>query len=52
MLNHFDLTSISVDVLKEELIYSKNIIESLCGSLVDSVCYPKGLFNSKIVDIA
>ena len=51
-LNHFDLTSISVDVLKEELIYSKNIIESLCGSLVDSVCYPKGLFNSKIVDIA
>ena len=51
-LNHYDLTSIGTDILKKELIYSKNIIESLCGTLVDSVCYPKGLFNSKIVDIA
>jgi len=51
-LNHYDLTSITVDVLKEELTNSKNIIESICGTLVDSVCYPKGLFNSKIVNIA
>ena len=51
-LNHFDLTSISDDVLKEELTCSKNKLESLCGVIVDSVCYPKGLFNSKIVDFA
>ena len=51
-LNHFDLTSLSDDVLKEELTFSKNRLESLCGVLVDSVCYPKGLFNSKIVDFA
>ena len=51
-LNHFDLTSLSDDVLTEELTYSKKILESLCGVLVDSICYPKGLFNSKIVDLA
>ena len=51
-LNHFDLTSLRDDVLKEELTFSKNRLESLCGVLVDSVCYPKGLFNSKIVNFA
>ena len=51
-LNHFDLTILDNEVLKEELTCSKNRLESLCGVLVDSVCYPKGLFNSKIVDFA
>jgi len=46
-LNHPDLTSISEEQLKTEIIDSKNLLEKRFNTKVTSFCYPYGFYNEK-----
>jgi peptidoglycan/xylan/chitin deacetylase (PgdA/CDA1 family) len=46
-LNHPDLTSISEEQLKSEVIESKNLLEKRFNTKVTSFCYPYGYYNEK-----
>ncbi len=46
-LNHPDLTSISEEQLKSEIIDSKNLLEKRFNTKVTSFCYPYGFYNEK-----
>ncbi len=47
-LRHTDLSSISLfpELLEEEVVISKQILENLFGIKIESFCYPFGSFNS------
>lgn len=45
---HKDLTELSQEELEYELKHSKYILESLLGTKVDSLCYPRGLFSKNV----
>jgi peptidoglycan/xylan/chitin deacetylase (PgdA/CDA1 family) len=47
-LNHPDLTSISDEQLKSEIIDSKNLLEKRFNINVTSFCYPYGFYNEKV----
>ena len=49
---HADLTLFSKKELDFEFSHSKKILEDICDNEITSLCYPKGIFNDKIVDIA
>jgi len=46
-LNHPDITSISEEQLKSEIIESKNLLEKRFNTKVTSFCYPYGYYNEK-----
>lgn len=46
-LNHPDLTSISEEQLKTEVIESKNLLEKRFNTKITSFCYPYGYYNEK-----
>lgn len=46
-LNHPDLTSITEEQLKSEIIESKNLLEKRFNTKVTSFCYPYGYYNEK-----
>ncbi len=46
-LNHPDITSISEEQLKSEIIESKNLLEKRFNTKVTSFCYPYGFYNEK-----
>jgi len=50
-LRHIDLSSISLDValLEEEILVSKEILESLFNVKINSLCYPFGSFYIIII---
>lgn len=49
--NHKKLTKLDENEKIDEIINSKNELESLTGSAIDSFCYPYGLYNENIVNI-
>ena len=49
---HPDLTLLSSEKLEEELWKSKQILEEICGDEINSICFPKGLFSKRVVEIA
>ena len=49
---HPDLPLLSSEKLEEELLKSKELLEEICGTEINSICFPKGLFSKKVVDIA
>lgn len=49
---HKILNQISIQDIEHELKESKEILENLLGNPVDSICFPEGKFNSKVVDVA
>jgi peptidoglycan/xylan/chitin deacetylase (PgdA/CDA1 family) len=52
-LRHIDLSSISLDValLEEEILVSKEILESSFNVKINSFCYPFGSFNNIVKDV-
>jgi peptidoglycan/xylan/chitin deacetylase (PgdA/CDA1 family) len=46
-LNHPDLTSISEEQLRSEIVDSKNLLEKRFNTKVTSFCYPYGFYNEK-----
>jgi peptidoglycan/xylan/chitin deacetylase (PgdA/CDA1 family) len=50
--NHNNLGQISLSLAKEELIYSKNKLETITGKDIFSIAYPDGSYNRKIIDVA
>jgi len=49
---HLDLNIASESLLKNELENSKDILEGLLNNKIDSICYPEGKFNSRVVELA
>ncbi len=49
--NHKKLTLLNTKEAKDEIINSKNELETLTGIPVNSFCYPYGLYNENIVKI-
>ena len=49
---HQVLNSASDYLLKNELQNSKNLLESLLNNSVDTICYPEGKFNNRVVELA
>ena len=50
--NHNTLTVLDEFSLKKELYESKSNLENLLGKSIDSICFPKGMFNNRVIDIA
>jgi hypothetical protein len=51
-LNHLDLTKLSDRELERELKESKRLIEEKLNVLVNSMAYPFGYFNQRVIDFA
>ena len=49
---HQVLNIASESLLKNELENSKNLLEGLLNNSVDTICYPEGKFNSRVVELA
>ena len=49
--NHKKLTKLDEKEKIDEIINSKNELESLTGTTIDSFCYPYGLYNENVVNI-
>jgi peptidoglycan/xylan/chitin deacetylase (PgdA/CDA1 family) len=49
--NHKKLTKLDDKEKIDEIINSKNELESLTGATIDSFCYPYGLYNENVVNI-
>ncbi len=49
--SHRSFTSISVSELRQELVQSKQELESLTGKRVQTVCYPFGCFNEQVMEM-
>ncbi len=49
---HQVLNLASESLLKNELKNSKNLLEGLLENSVDSICYPEGKFNNRVVELA
>jgi len=49
--NHKKLTKLDEKEKMDEIINSKNELESLTGTTIDSFCYPYGLYNENVVNI-
>lgn len=47
--SHFNLTTLSDEKLKEELEWSKNIIENKINKPVISLCYPSWKYNKRVI---
>jgi hypothetical protein len=43
--SHVDLTKLSAEQIKQELIQSKHTLEDLLGERIKAFCYPRGRFN-------
>jgi peptidoglycan/xylan/chitin deacetylase (PgdA/CDA1 family) len=49
---HQVLNLASESLLKNELENSKNLLEGLLNNSVDTICYPEGKFNNRVVELA
>jgi len=50
-LNHVYLPDIDLDIAKYEIVESKKLLEELIGKKISSFCYPRGGYNSDIINI-
>lgn len=51
-LSHRELTSLSLNEVKKELIDSKKYLEDTYNMQVDTICYPIGKYNNNVLNIA
>tara|TARA_B100000902_G_scaffold330763_1_gene327879 strand:+ start:1889 stop:2620 length:732 start_codon:yes stop_codon:yes gene_type:complete len=49
---HRRLTTLSQDIIKYELVYSKSLLEDIVDYSIDDLCYPEGKFNKKVISIS
>ena len=49
---HQVLNLASESLLKNELENSKNLLEGLLNNSVDTICYPEGKFNNRVIELA
>ena len=47
--SHLKLTSLSTNNLRNELEYSKNFLEDLTGTSINSISYPHGDYNHNVI---
>ena len=47
--SHSKLTNLSISNLKNELEYSKNFLEDLTGTSINSISYPHGSYNRNVI---
>lgn len=50
--SHPDLNLLTNEQLREEFTVSKIILEKLLSKNINEICFPKGFFNDKVIDIA
>lgn len=50
-LSHRNLDELSDEEIMKELGESKQQLEEMFGIVVDEICYPRGRFNSKVIDL-
>jgi peptidoglycan/xylan/chitin deacetylase (PgdA/CDA1 family) len=50
--NHRVMTHMKVDIAKQELKKSKEVLESILQAPIDTFCFPFGSYNEKTVNIA
>jgi peptidoglycan/xylan/chitin deacetylase (PgdA/CDA1 family) len=50
--SHPDLNLLTKEQLSEEFMSSKTILERILSKNVDEICFPKGFFNDKVIEIA
>ena len=48
-LSHEELPTLDSDSLQMELKKSKEILESICETEIDSICFPKGMFDKYVI---
>ena len=48
-LSHEELPNLDSDSLQMELKKSKEILESICETEIDSICFPKGMFDKYVI---
>lgn len=51
-LSHRELSSLSLEEIKKELVESKKYLEETYNIEVDTVCYPIGKYNNNVINIA
>ena len=51
-LSHRNLDELSDDEIRKELGESKQRLEEMFDMDIDEICYPRGRFNSKVIDLA
>ena len=49
---HSKLTSLSDVKIDFELLESKKIIENITNKQIDSICFPQGIFNKKVINLS
>lgn len=49
-VTHRDLTTLGATALKNELVNSKNVLETVIGAKINSIAYPFGSYNQKVID--
>jgi len=49
-INHTELPSLDSDSLQMELKKSKEVLELICETEIDSICFPKGLFDKSTIE--
>tara|TARA_Y100001968_G_C19400780_1_gene740884 strand:+ start:349 stop:1110 length:762 start_codon:yes stop_codon:yes gene_type:complete len=47
--SHVELSNLDSNTLHEELQKSKEILESICKNKINSICFPKGMFNRLVI---
>lgn len=51
-VSHVDMTSLSVEELRDELAVSKSYLSSLLNKDVDEICCPIGYYNEQVIEEA
>ena len=51
-VDHIRLDRVDVEMIRDQLARSKEMIEAHTGQLCDHLCYPNGSFNDQVVKIA
>jgi len=51
-ISHRNLDTLDDKELKKEIIDSKFILEDMFNERIEDICYPRGRFNNKIIEIA
>jgi len=49
-ISHAELPTLDSDSLQMELQKSKEILESICETEINSICFPKGLFDKFVIE--
>ncbi|MFA6736848.1 MAG: polysaccharide deacetylase family protein [Saccharofermentanales bacterium] len=51
-VGHYDLTKVSEDIIRDEIIKDKANLENICGYPIRSMSYPYGTYNDRVIRTA